>query len=118
MTELIICLSTGQGTWGHVGKIVQDKQWSKIFLITNTFGKEKFSKPENAEFIVVNTNQDSESLKQEIYLALKGKVKGPEVGINMVSGSGNEHMALISSILKLGVGLRLVVNTKEGTKEL
>jgi len=36
----------------------------------------------------------------------------------MTSGSGKEHMALLSALLKLGLGIRLVSFTNNGIKEL
>jgi len=42
MTELVACLSTGKGTWGHVSRLIADGTWEKIILITNDFGKENF----------------------------------------------------------------------------
>jgi len=38
--------------------------------------------------------------------------------VNIVSGDGKEHMALISALLKLGLGIRFVALTKEGIKEI
>ena len=49
---------------------------------------------------------------------LKEKISGIEVGLNIVSGSGKEHMALISALLKLGIGIRLVALTSNGVKEV
>ena len=118
MAELIACLSTGKGTWGHVGRIIQEEQWTKILLITNEYGKENFTKNEKTEFIVINANQGLKELREEIYNKLKEKVTKTEVAINFISGSGKEHMALISAVLKLGVGIRLVALTKDGMEEI
>ena len=118
MPELIACLSVGKGTWGHVNQLIQENKWDKIFLITNEFGQENFSKSEKAEFLVINPNQGLRELRDEIYSKLKDKVKETEVAVNFISGSGKEHMALISAILKLGVGIRLVAITKEGMEEI
>jgi len=118
MTELITCLSTGKGTWGHVSRLIQDGEWEKVFLITNDFGKENFSAEENSEFLVVDPNQGLRELRDNMYNQLKDKITGTEVGINIVSGTGKEHMALVSAVLKLGVGVRLVALTQEGVKEL
>ena len=51
-------------------------------------------------------------------ITLKGKIKDPEVDVNFISGTGREHMALMSALLKLGVGIRLVAITKEGMEEI
>ena len=118
MTELIAFLSTGKGTWGHVGSLTSKEEFEKIFLLTNDFGKENFTANEKTELLVVNTNDDYEKLRDQIQSVLKDKVKGSEIAVNFISGSGKEHMALISALIKLGVGFRLVVSTKEGIKEI
>ena len=55
---------------------------------------------------------------EDVVKQLSGKLKGFEVALNLASGSGKEHMAIISALIKLGVGFRLVVLTKEGIKEI
>ncbi len=118
MTELVACLSIGKGTWGHVSRIIQDEKWEKVFLVTNDYGKENFNKDNKTEFIVVNANQGLNELKEEIYTKLKELIKGTEVAVNFVSGAGKEHMALMSALLKLGIGIRFIALTKEGIQEL
>ncbi|MAG50052.1 hypothetical protein CL621_00230 [archaeon] len=118
MTELIACLSTGKGTWGHVNRLIQDQEWDKIFLITNEFGKENFTVEKEAEFIIIQQSQGLIELRDQIEKSLKDKVKGTEVAVNFVSGTGKEHTALISALLRLGVGIRLTALTKDGIKEL
>ncbi len=66
----------------------------------------------------MDPNKEFTDLRDDIYNQLKAKVKGEEVGLNLVSGTGKEHMALMSAVLKLGVGVRLVALTKDGVKEL
>jgi|SRR3989344_4682647 len=118
MPELIACLSVGKGTWGHVNRLLQDEQWERIILITNEYGKENFTKNEKTEFVVINANQGLKEIREEIQNKLKDKIKGTEVGVNFISGSGKEHMALISALLKLGIGIRLVALTKDGVEEI
>ena len=116
--ELVACLSTGKGTWGHVSRMVQDGKWDRVILITNDYGKENFKKEGEMELINVNMNQGMKELRDDIYNKLKGLVKGSEVGVNFVSGSGKEHMAFISALLKLGIGIRLMALTKDGVEEV
>lgn len=118
MTDLIACLSTGKGTWGHVSRLIQDGEWEKIFLVTNAFGKENFTPEKESEFLVVEPNKGLNELRDDIYNKLKERIKGSEVGLNIVSGTGKEHMALVSAVLKLGIGVRLVALTKEGVQEI
>ena len=118
MTELIACLSTGKGTWGHVNRLIQDGKWSNIFLITNDYGKENFSKDNKTELMAINLNQGIKELRDEIIKNLKDKIKGSEVAVNIISGTGREHMALIAALLKLGMGFRLIALTKDGVEEI
>ena len=117
MTDLIAFLSTGKGSWGHVNGLITKGDWKKVTLLTNDFGKEKFQADEKTKLIVFDFNKDVEDLSKEIQEKLKDKVKD-EVGVNFVSGTGKEHMALISALMKLGIGFRLVVSTMEEVKEL
>lgn len=118
MTELVAVLSTGKGTWGHVNRLVLDGSWEKVYLITNDYGKENFSKDEKTELISVKMTQGIKELREEIYNNLKDKIKGTEVAVNFVSGAGREHMALISALLRLGIGIRLIALTKDGIEEI
>ncbi len=118
MTELIAFLSTGKGTWGHIAGLISKDEFEKVLLLTNDFGKENFTANEKTELIVVNANDDYEKLRDQIQSSLKDKVKGSEVAVNFISGSGKEHMALMGALMKMGVGFRLVVSTQEGIKEI
>lgn len=116
--KLIAILSSGKGTWGHVSRLIQDGEWEKVFLITNEFGKENFSTEKPHEFILVDMRQGLEELRNQITESLKGKIQDTEVAVNIVSGTGKEHIALISAILKLGLGLRFYALTRDGIKEI
>ncbi len=117
MADLVACLSTGKGTWGHVSRLINDQEWDNIFLITNEFGKDNFTIDKKAEMIVVNPNKTITALVEDIKNALDGKLSG-DVAVNLISGSGKEHMALLSALLKLGVGIRFVALTGDGIKEV
>jgi hypothetical protein len=99
-------LSTGKGTWTEVKKLIDCSDWDKVILITNDFGKEKFIHSK-AEFVVMNWNV---SLDEQI-MVIKDSLKGimdTEVALNLTSGTGEEHMTIISAVIKSGLGFRLV----------
>ena len=118
MACLVASLSTGKGTWIHVSKLIQDGTWDKIFLITNLFGKENFSNTKNAEMIIIDDNKALEEIRDEIKKSLQGKLTDTEVAVNIISGTGKEHMAMLSAILQLGYGMRFVASTNDGLKEI
>ena len=110
--ELIALLSTGKGTWGQVAGLLNYGDWDNVILIGNDFAK-KFSTTVNHEFVEVKSSRLKE-LKEELEKKLKGKIKGTEVALSIASGDGKEHMALISALLSLPVGVRFTALTKDG----
>jgi hypothetical protein len=111
--ELVALLSSGKGSWGQVAGLVNRGEWDNIILIGSEFA-EKFTIDKKHDFIKVNTSQQIVELKDEFMKKLKGKIDGTEVALSIASGEGKEHMALISALLSLPVGIRFVVLTKDG----
>ena len=117
MTDLVALLSSGKGTWGHVGRLIADGEWDNIFLVTNDFGRENFTAEKESTFMVVEQRQPIVDMANAMHEALKDKVKG-EIALNIVSGTGKEHMALLSALKKCDVTFKLMCLTKEGIQEL
>jgi len=118
MTDLVACLSSGEKSWGHVARLIKEQEWESIFLVTNDFGRQNFKPEKQINFVVVDFQKPVAELINDIVKQLKGRFSDFEVALNIVSGSGKEHMAILSALLKLGVGVRLMAVTKEGVKEL
>jgi len=118
MTDLVACLSSGEKSWPHVARLIKEQDWTKIFLITNEFGRKNFKSEKKAEFIVVDFQKPVFELIEEIRKGLKDRITDLEIALNLVSGNGKEHMAILSALLKLGVGIRLMAVTKDGVREL
>lgn len=111
MGILIACLTTGKGTWSQVKEIINREEWKKIYIITNTFGKEKFKTTKKVTFITINLNETPDIIRDKIIAELhelKNEIGFNDVAINISSGAGLEHSAIISAIMKLGVGIRIV----------
>jgi hypothetical protein len=70
------------------------------------------------EFIIIDKNKHTSDITEDIFRKLKGRIKDTEVALNMISGDGKEHMATLSALLKLGLGIRLMAYTKEGVREI
>ena len=110
--ELIALLSTGKGTWSQVAGVINRGEWDNIILIGNDFAKQ-FKSEKDFEFIEITSSKLIE-LKDEIHKKLQGKIKGTEVALTLASGTGREHMALISALLSLPAGIRFTALTKDG----
>ena len=117
MTDLIACLS-GDKSLAHVARLIKDIEWDNIFLIADETGKRNFKANKDVNFITVDFQKPVFELIKDIQKGLDGKITDLEVALNLVSGTGKEHMAILSALLKLGVGIRLMAVTKEGVKEL
>lgn len=90
-----------------MASIMQVGDWERIFLITNDFGKERFTHEKKFEVIMIDRERSAADIKKDLINALKDKLS-LEVALNMESGTGKEHMAIIAALLSLGVGIRLV----------
>ena len=115
--ELICLLSTGQGTWAQVSGLMKHGEWEKIILVGDEFAK-KFTHDKKFEFIKVDLSKPLKDLKEEFSKKFKGKISGMEVGLSIASGNGKEHMAIMSALINLPVGIRFAALTKEGVVDL
>lgn len=115
--ELIALLSTGEGTWGQVSGLMTHGEWDNVIVIGNDLAK-KFAHQKRFQFIQVDLDKKIRDLKEEFMKKLGGKINGTEVALSISSGDGKEHMALISALLNLPVGIRFAALTKEGVIDL
>ncbi|MFH0979174.1 MAG: hypothetical protein V1837_07810 [Candidatus Woesearchaeota archaeon] len=118
MTSLIACVSTGQGTWVHVYRLIKQENWDKVYIITNEFGSGKFEKGQNTEIITVDFNKEIGMLVEEIQAKLQGKITDFEVAVNIISGTGKEHTAIIAALIRLGLGIRFAIAGEQGITEV
>ena len=115
--ELIALLSSGKGTWAQVSGLMKFGEWDKIVIVGDDFAKD-FTHEKDFEFVKVNLTKKIKSLKEEFANKLKGKFNGLEVAISIASGDGKEHMALVSALINLPLGVRFAALTKEGLIDL
>jgi hypothetical protein len=107
MPTLIACLSTGKGTWTEVTRIIKAQEWDKVFLITNKFGQENFKPAQNTKFILINAFQEVDQIAEQIKQNLKDQIKDFEIALNLISGTGKEHTAILKAVMELGLNFRL-----------
>lgn len=113
--ELVAFLGTDRENWGQITALINRFEWERIFLVKNK-NAEEFSASKSCEIINVNSDKPLVELKKEIMSKLNGKLSGLESALSMASGTGKEHMALISALLSIPVGIRLAVFTREGVE--
>lgn len=118
MTDLVACLSSGEKSQSHVERLINGQDWSSVIIITSELGRKNFKSAKEVDWVVVDFQKPVFELIADIQKGIKGKLTGLEVALNIVSGNGKEHMAILSALLKLGLGIRLMAVTKEGIREL
>ena len=112
--ELVALLSTGKGTWGQVAGLMQKGEWEKIILIGASYAKDFKLEGIPFDFIEYDSNKNLTQLKEDFAKKLKPKIDGVEVAVSIASGNGKEHMALLSALLSVPVGVRFTALTKQG----
>lgn len=118
--ELVALLSSGKGTWGQVAGLINHGSWDKVFLICSKFAKSKinnFEFSKKAEIITINFDKPIKEVIEELKKKLRGKLSGMEIALSIASGEGKEHMALISALINLPVGIKFVALTRDGIIE-
>ena len=111
--ELIALLSKGQGTWAQVSGLMKYGEWDKIIIVGGDFAK-NFKHEKSFDFVKIDIDKKLVELKEELSKKLKDKFSGMEVALSIASGDGKEHMALVSALINIPVGIRFVALTKEG----
>ena len=111
--ELVAFLGKDKENWGQITGLINHGEWEKIILI-KTKDSSSYASSKKHITIAIDSLKPLLELKKELKEELKDKFSGFDAHVSIASGSGKEHMALISALLSIPIGIRLVVFTKEG----
>ncbi|MBI3033746.1 hypothetical protein HYY72_01160 [Candidatus Woesearchaeota archaeon] len=118
MTDLVACLGTDERVWEYLKRLIERQEWGNVYLISGK-GETSFKCGEReAIFLEVDTKLPLQQLTEQIRKKLDSRILDTEAAVNISLGTGKEHMALISALLKLGLGIRLVAYTPDGVREI
>ncbi|MGB9748653.1 MAG: hypothetical protein ACP5OZ_04115 [Candidatus Woesearchaeota archaeon] len=127
MTNLVISLGSGKGTWNNIINLINAEDWESIILVGNSFFVEKFERFKtriNKKIRTIRLDYENKRYYELVKQLMSEFSKmpefslGTEVALNITSGTGKEHAAIISSLLKSGLGIRLVDFEDNQTKEI
>lgn len=116
MTDLIVCLTKQKGIYEHVKKVIEGVEWQNIYGFCTEEISTDFKK--DVEIIRMDMSKTISELSLFVEERLKGRLNDLEVALNIVAGTGKEHTAIISAVLKLGFGIRLVALTPKGVRTI
>ena len=116
--ELVAFVGSDKENWGQITALIKRGDFEKIVLVKNK-NSEEFLETDKCDSMRIDSDAPLLELKKDIMTKIKSKIGGDfEVALSLASGNGKEHMALISALLSLPVGIRLVVFTKEGVQQI
>lgn len=115
--ELVCFQGQDKENWKQIDALIKSGEWEKVFIVRDKSG-EMIELGSNCEAVDVDCGKSLTELKSEISGKLKGKLGEFEVGLSIASGKGKEHMALISALLEIPVGIKFVAFTKNGVEFL
>ena len=114
--DLICCQGIDRENWKQISALINKGNWDKIFILKNK-NAENFEFGDNCEMVEIDSQMPLVELKREMREKLKSKIgKEFEVALSIVSGNGKEHMALISALLEMPVGIKFAAFTKNGVE--
>ncbi|MBI2448831.1 hypothetical protein HYV49_00885 [Candidatus Pacearchaeota archaeon] len=107
----LVSLVISNDNIGQTTNLIKKAEWENVFIISN-----QDSLPIDKKYNLIKLNPENRlvDMKNDILKKLKGRIKGTEVALSIASGSGKEHMAIISALLSIPVGIRFVALTKDG----
>jgi hypothetical protein len=116
--EFVAFIGKDKENWGQV-KGLLNRSGGESFVIVKDKEVNEFPIPVGVETINVDCTKPILELKSDMINFLKPKLSGDfEVSLSIASGNGKEHMALISALLSIPVGIKLVVFTKNGVEHI
>lgn len=113
MGTLLTILGTGKGTWHEVHGILNLKAFDSVLVFIDAWAAQNYRNEHNVTLSPMPDNAESSALvdlfKERIkqHLSAQGSAEF-DIALNIASGTGKQHAALISAVLQLGYGVRFV----------
>ena len=116
--ELVAFVGKDKENWGQITALINRFDCEKVFLVKD-LNAENFPTNDKCELIEIDSTKALSSLTKDIQEGLKKSLSRDfEVALSIASGSGKEHMALISALLNIPMGIKFIAYTKQGIEFL
>ena len=114
--DLVCFQGDDKESLGQINALIKRGNWEKMLIIKNK-SSEEIDFGESVIKINVDSGKSLIELKTEMLEKIKNKIGNDfEVALSIASGNGKEHMALISALLSIPVGIKLAAFTKKGVE--
>ncbi|MEK6856108.1 MAG: hypothetical protein AABX66_03055 [Nanoarchaeota archaeon] len=112
--EFVAFVGKDAENWGQITALMNRLECERVILVQNKESGD-FPVNEKTTVIKVDSSKPMIELKEFIMEKIKPLLSGDfEVAVSLASGNGKEHMAFISALINVPVGIRIVAFTKEG----
>lgn len=116
--EFVAYVGEDKENWGQITALLNRIEAETCVLVMSK-NVTTFPANDQCRIIAIDPSKPLVALKEELMDKLRPILKGEfEVSLSLASGNGKEHMALISALLNIPVGIKLAVYTKEGVQFL
>ena len=116
--QLVAFIGKDKENWGQITALINRFECEKVILIVSKEADD-FPTTSKCQKIVVDSTKPLIEFRNDLLSKLKQRNIGDfEVAVSIASGNGKEHMAVISALLNLPVGIKLVIYTKDGVQFL
>ena len=115
MDTLIAFYDDNRAKQNHVKGVISKGGYKRVILLKPKDTIIQNNLPDHEEILfnkLIPTNEITELFEKSL------NVQDFEVHINIICGEGKEHTALLSALIKKGIGIRFVVLIEEGILEL
>ena len=114
MKTFLGVLSTGKGTWGQVAHIVDQSDYDQVYLVSNEWAKDKFTCTKKVNWIIIDPRKGFSEIFEDIEKEWPKDLS--EVDLNIHSGSGKEHSAILALLQQKKIKYKIVTINSEGIK--
>ncbi len=120
MTTFVALLGAGKGTWVEVHNILKSGSFEKAILFIDDWAAKNYRNEYGAITVPLPEDATQQQLIDIMGQHLRAGIDHDDldVAINIASGTGKQHAALITSLLTLGFGIRLVSYENDAVKVL
>jgi hypothetical protein len=110
VSVLITLLGTGKGTWLEVHNILRLQAFEKTIIFIDGWAARDYKNEFSALVVALPEDASTEQLVDIMKQHIKAGVPASdfEVALNISSGTGKQHAALLSAVIGSGYGVRLV----------
>jgi hypothetical protein len=112
MKTFLGILSTGKGTWGQVAHIIDNTEYDTVYLISNEWAQDKFTCSKQVKWIIIDPRKGFSEIVDDIEKQMPKELN--DIELNIHSGSGKEHSAILSILLKNKIKFKIITINAEG----